>query len=225
MTRTHGSRALAAEFLGTTLLLAAIIGSGIMAERLAGGNVGLALLANSLAVGAALVVLVHVLGPVSDAHLNPAVTLVEAGSGDFPWRHVPGYWTAQFLGAMAGVALAHLMFDMPYWFASSTKARSGLGHFASEMVATFGLILVVRGCAAVRSKFTPFAVGAYIMSAFWFTASTSFANPAVTLARSFTDTFTGIRPQDAPAFWAAQFLGAAAAGLVSRWLFSAKEPA
>ncbi|HEY7519745.1 MAG TPA: MIP/aquaporin family protein [Methylomirabilota bacterium] len=206
-----------AEAVGTAMLLAAVVGSGIMGERLAGGNVAIALLANTIATGAALVALILTFGSISGGHFNPAVTLSDASQGGMPWHEVPGYVAAQVVGAFAGVAAAHAMFELPLFFASR-HARSGLAQAFSEFVATFGLLAVIWGCARLRSVTVPFAVGGYITAAYWFTASTSFANPAVTLARSATDTFAGIRPVDAPAFIAAQLLGAAAATLLFRWL-------
>jgi glycerol uptake facilitator-like aquaporin/protein-tyrosine-phosphatase len=214
------SRRIVAEGVGTAFLLAAVVGSGIMGERLAGGNVAIALLANTLATGAALVALILAFGPISGAHLNPAVTLADASQAGMPWRHVPGYLLAQLIGAFAGVAAAHLMFGEPL-FAASAHARSGLAQALSEGVATFGLIAVIWGCSRSRSNAVAFAVGAYITAAYWFTASTSFANPAVTLARAATDTFTGIRPADVPAFLVAQLAGAAAATALFRWLVPA----
>lgn len=214
------ARRLVAEATGTAVLLAAVVGSGIMAERLAGGNVALALLANTIATGAALVALILTFGPISGAHFNPAVTLADAWQRGLPWREVPGYITAQLLGAVAGVAAAHLMFGEPL-FAASMKVRSGMPQVFSEFVATFGLLAVIWGCARKRSDAVPFAVAAYIVAAYWFTASTSFANPAVTLARTLTDSFAGIRPLDAPAFILAQLLGAAAATALFRWLVPA----
>jgi glycerol uptake facilitator-like aquaporin len=211
------ARAIVAEAIGTALLLAAVVGSGIMGERLAAGNVAIALLANTLATGAALVTLILTFGPISGAHLNPAVTLVEAWRGGTGWRHVPGYLIAQFVGALAGVACAHLMFGEPL-FTASRHVRSGGGQLFSEFIATFGLVAVIRGCGRSRPSAVPFAVGAYITGAYWFTASTSFANPAVTLARSLTDTFAGIRPADAPGFIAAQLAGALAAAALFAWL-------
>jgi glycerol uptake facilitator-like aquaporin len=206
-----------AEAVGTCLLLAAVVGSGIMGERLAGGNGAVALLANTIATGAALVALILTFGPISGAHFNPAVTLADASQGGLPWNEVPLYIAAQVTGAFAGVAAAHLMFEVPVFFASR-HARSGTPQAFSEFVATFGLLAVIWGCARLRSSAVPFAVAAYITAAYWFTASTSFANPAVTLARSATDTFSGIRPADAPAFIVAQLLGAAAATGLFRWL-------
>lgn len=206
-----------AEALGTAFLLAGIVGSGIMGERLAGGNVAIALLANSLATGALLVALLLVLGPLSGAHLNPAVTLVAAWNGTQPWRDARSYLAAQVLGALAGVAVAHAMFGEDL-FALSRKARTGPPQLVSEFVATFGLLLTILGCARSQPRATPFAVGAYITSAYWFTGSTSFANPAVTLARALTDTFSGIRPADVLGFLLAQAAGAGAAALLWRRL-------
>jgi glycerol uptake facilitator-like aquaporin len=208
-----------AEGLGTALLLAAVVGSGIMGERLAGGNVAIALLANTVATGAALSVLILTLGPVSGAHFNPVVTLVEAWQHRLEWRSVPVYLAAQFAGAFAGVAAAHLMFGEPI-FSASRHARAGGAQIFAEFIATFGLLLVIRGCAARNPAVVPFAVGASIASAYWFTSSTSFANPAVTLARTASDTFAGIRPVDAPGFVVAQLAGAFAAAALSRWLFA-----
>ena len=210
-------RCAVAEALGTAFLLAAVVGSGIMGERLAGGNVALALLANTMATGSALVALILTFGSISGGHFNPAVTLSDASQGGVAWRHVPAYLVAQLGGAFAGVAAAHLMFGEPLFFASR-HVRSGNSQLFSEFVATFGLLSVIWGCARLRSDVVPFAVGAYITAAYWFTASTSFANPAVTLARAASDTFAGIRPADAPGFIAAQLLGAAAATALFRWL-------
>ncbi len=210
-------RRLAAEAVGTALLLAAVVGSGIMGERLAGGNVAVALLANTLATGAALVALILTFGAISGAHFNPAVTLADASRGGLAWSEVPPYVAAQIAGAFAGVAAAHVMFEAPLFFASR-HARSGPAQMFSEFVATFGLLAVIWGCAHVRPDAIPFAVAAYITAAYWFTASTSFANPAVTLARSATDTFAGIRPADAPAFIIAQLLGAGSATALFGWL-------
>jgi glycerol uptake facilitator-like aquaporin len=210
-------RRTATEALGTAFLLMAVVGSGIMADRLAGGNVALALLANSVATGAALAALIMALAPISGAHFNPVVTLCDAIQGGIAWREVPAYVTAQTLGAFGGVAAAHGMFGLPIFF-SSHHARSGRALLWSEFVATFGLLAVIWGCARIRSSALPFAVGAYITAAYWFTASTSFANPAVTLARAASDTFVGIRPVDAPAFVLAQLAGALAATACFRWL-------
>ena len=215
--RSSLGRRLAAEGVGTALLLAAVVGSGIMGERLAGGNVAVALLANTLATGAALVALILTFGSISGAHFNPAVTLADASRGGLAWSDVPPYVAAQIAGAFAGVAAAHVMFEAPL-FLASRHARSGPAQMFSEFVATFGLLAVIWGCARARADAIPFAVAAYITAAYWFTASTSFANPAVTLARSATDTFAGIRPADAPAFIVAQLLGAGAATALFGWL-------
>lgn len=222
MPQTHKAQAtlarrLIAEAIGTALLLAAVVGSGIMGERLAGGNVAIALLANTIATGAALVALILTFGPVSGAHFNPAVTLADASQGGLAWRDVPAYIIAQIVGAFGGVAAAHMMFGLPLFFASR-HVRSGGAQVFSEFVATFGLLSVIWGCVRLRSQAVPFAVAAYITAAYWFTASTSFANPAVTLARSMSDTFAGIRPADTPAFIGGQLLGAAAATMLFRWL-------
>jgi glycerol uptake facilitator-like aquaporin len=217
MQRATIARRVTAEAVGTCLLLAAVVGSGIMGERLAGGNVAVALLANTLATGAALMALILTFGPISGAHFNPAVTLADASQGGLAWSEVPWYVGAQVVGAFAGVATAHLMFEAPLFFASR-HVRSGPSQAFSEFVATFGLLAVIWGCARLRSSAVPFAVASYITAAYWFTASTSFANPAVTLARSASDTFAGIRPADVPAFIIAQLLGAAAATALFRWL-------
>jgi glycerol uptake facilitator-like aquaporin len=214
------ARRATAEALGTAFLLAIVVGSGIMGERLAGGNIAIALLANALATGAGLAALILTFGPISGAHFNPAVTLADAAQGGLPWREAPLYIVMQLLGAFAGVAAAHLMFGESL-FAASQHARAGAAQWWAEFVATFGLLCVIWGCVRARPEAIPFAVGAYITAAYWFTASTSFANPAVTLARSFTDSFAGIRPADAPGFLVAQLLGAAAATLVMRWLVPA----
>ena len=211
------ARRLAAEAVGTALLLATVIGSGIMGERLAGGNVAVALLANTLATGAVLVALILTFGPISGAHFNPAVTLADASQRGLPWREVPSYVVVQVVGAFLGVAAAHVMFELPLFFASR-HTRQGPAQMFSEFVATFGLLAVIWGCARLRSAAVPFAVAAYITAAYWFTASTSFANPAVTLARAASDTFAGIRPADAPGFILAQLIGAAAATALFRWL-------
>jgi glycerol uptake facilitator-like aquaporin len=210
-------RRLAAEALGTAFLLAIVIGSGIMGERLSGGNAAIALLANSLATGCGLAVLILIFGPISGAHFNPAVTLAAASSKVFPWRDVLPYIAVQVAAAFAGVAAAHFMFDEPLFFASM-KVRTGPHQWWSEAVATFGLLMVIWACVRERVAAAPYAIGAYITAAYWFTASTSFANPAVTLARAASNTFAGIRPEDAPAFILAQLVGAAAATLVMRWL-------
>jgi glycerol uptake facilitator-like aquaporin len=210
------TRRAVAEAIGTAMLLAAVVGSGIMGERLAGGNVAVALLANTLATGAALVALILTFGPISGAHFNPAVTLADASQGGLAWCEVPAYITAQIVGAFVGVAIAHAMFGLPLFFASR-HARAGVRQMFSEFIATFGLVAVIWGCVRFRSAMVPFAVAAYIMAAYWFTSSTSFANPAVTLARSASDTFVGIRPVDAPGFIIAELVGAAAATLLFRW--------
>src|SRR5271169_508545 len=206
-----------AEAIGTAMLLATVVGSGIMGERLAGGNVAIALLANTVATGAALVALILTLGPVSGAHLNPAVTLAEALRGTLAWRETAMYVAVQLAGAFAGVAAAHVMFGEAL-FTASRHVRSGGAQVFSEFVATFGLLAVICGCSRFRPSAVPFAVGAYITAAYWFTASTSFANPAVTVARSATNTFAGIRPADAPGFIAAQLIGAVAATFLFSWL-------
>ena len=207
----------AAEFVGTAFLLMAVVGSGIMGERLSAGNVAVALLANTIATGAALVTLILTFGPISGAHLNPAVTLADASQRGIPWHEVPGYVIVQILGAYIGVICAHLMFGLPL-FSSSRHARSGISQVFSEFIATFGLLSVIWGCSRLRSSVVPFAVGAYITAAYWFTASTSFANPAVAMARTATDTFIGIRPVDVPGYIAAELVGAAAATALFRWL-------
>jgi glycerol uptake facilitator-like aquaporin len=212
-----------AEFLGTAFLLSAVVGSGIMGEQLADGNIAIALLANTLATGAMLTVLILTLGPVSGAHFNPVVTLNMAWAGNLPWREVPAYITAQFAGAFAGVASAHLMFGMPLFFAS-TRARHGASQLWSEAVATFGLLFVIWGCSRFRSSATAYVVGAYIAAAYWFTASTSFANPAVTLARSASNTFAGIRPKDVWPFVAVQLFGGFAATTLFAWLIAETRP-
>ena len=210
-------RPVVAEFVGTAFLLAAVVGSGIMAQRLCGGNVGLALLANALATGGALVALILAFGPVSGAHFNPAVTLADAWQGGVAWSTALPYVVAQVAGALFGTALANGMFGLPLFFASG-HARTGSAMLVSEFVATFGLLAVIWGCVRSRPGATPYAVAAYIVGAYWFTPSTSFANPAVTIARSLTDTFAGIRPQDAPAFVVVQLLGALAATALFAWL-------
>ena len=207
-----------AEGLGTAFLLAIVIGSGIMAEQLCGGNKAIALLANTVATGAGLVALILTFGSISGAHFNPVVTLADASQGGLPWREVPVYIVVQIAGAFLGVVVAHVMFGAPALLFASHHERSGMAQLVSEFVATFGLLAVIWGCARRRAAAVPFAVGAYITAAYWFTASTSFANPAVTIARSASDTFAGIRPIDVPGFIVAQVLGAAAATLTFRWL-------
>jgi glycerol uptake facilitator-like aquaporin len=214
---------LAAEALGTALLLATVVGSGIMAERLAGGNEALALLCNALPTGAMLVVLIEALAPVSGAHLNPAVTLVATLRGGLGARMAVAYATAQCAGAVAGVVGAHLMFGMPP-LQPATAARSGANLVFAEAVATFGLVFAILAVSRARREALPGAVGLYVTAAYWFTASTSFANPAVTLGRTFSDSFTGIRPADAPAFVAAQFAGALVAWAVCRALLPGGSP-
>jgi glycerol uptake facilitator-like aquaporin len=212
------ARRAASEAVGSALLLAAVVGSGIMGERLSVGNVALALLANSAATGAALVALLFAFGPISGAHFNPVVTLALALRGAIPWRDAACYVAAQIAGALAGVLCAHAMFGEPP-FLLSTHARSGLAQALSEVVATFGLVSVILGCARRHAgAATPIAVGAYIAAAYWFTASTSFANPAVTLARAATDTFSGIHPSDVPMFVAAQLCGMVLAAGFFGWL-------
>jgi glycerol uptake facilitator-like aquaporin len=207
-------RRAAAEALGSAFLLATVIGSGIMGERLSGGSVALALLANTLATGTGLAALVLTFGPVSGAHFNPAVSLVETIRGRLSRGALPVYVVAQIGGAFVGVAVAHAMFSEP-WLAASRRERSSLGELVGEFVATFGLLSVVVGC---RAREAPFAIGAYIASAYWFTSSTSFANPAVTLARAASDTFAGIRPQDVPGFIGAQLGGALVGAYLFQWL-------
>ncbi len=214
---------LAAEALGAAFLLATVVGSGIMAQRLAGGNLALALLSNTLPTGAILVVLILIFGPLSGAHFNPVVSAAFAVRRDLAWPDAAFYIVAQVAGGIAGVWLAHLMFDLAPLQVSQT-VRSGPGQWLSEAVATFGLLLTIFGCLASAPASVPYAVGLYITAAYWFTASTSFANPAVTVARSLSDTFAGIAPVDVPAFLAAQILGAAAAVIVSVWLWR-KSPA
>ena len=211
------ARRAVAEFLGTGFLVAAVVGSGIMGERLAGGNVAIALLANTVATGAALVALILTFGPISGAHLNPVVTLADAWVGGIPWMEGSHYVLAQILGGLSGAIAAHLMFGLSV-ISLSQHARSGPAQWFSEFVATFGLLSVIWGCSRLRSNAVPFAVGAYITAAYWFTASTSFANPAVTIARCLSDTFAGIRPVDAPWFVIAQFLGGFAATVLFQWL-------
>ncbi len=209
-----------AEFLGTAFLLAAVVGSGIMAQRLAGGNVALALLCNTLATGAILPVIILMFGSVSGAHFNPAVSVAFALRGELSWAVAILYVAVQALAAIAGVWIAHLMFDLPVWQLSTT-VRWGSGQWLAEAVATFGLLLTIFGCLARAPAAVPYAVGLYIASAYWFTASTSFANPAVTVARSLSDTFAGIAPSGAPSFIIAQFAGMLAAVAVARSLWRA----
>ena len=209
------------EWLGTAFLLAAVVGSGIMAQKLAGGNDALALLCNTLPTGAILAVLILVFGPLSGAHFNPAVSIGFALRGELPRSTAAMNIAAQVLGGLVGVWAAHLMFELPVWQFSITQ-RTGAGQWLAEAIATFGLLLTIFGCAARRPESVPYAVGLYITAAYWFTASTSFANPAVTIARSLSDTFAGIAPAGVAAFIAAQLAGALVAGGVSRWLW--REP-
>lgn len=219
MSQANLSQRVAAEGLGTAFLLATVIGSGIMAERLAGGNQALALLCNTIPTGAILVVLITIFGPVSGAHFNPAVSLIFALRKDMPWPEMVLFWTAQIIGGIVGALVAHAMFELPLVQLSSTP-RTGPGQWIAEIVAAFGLILTILGCLARNIAAVPMAVGLYITAAYWFTASTSFANPAVTIARSLSDTFAGIAPSNAPAFIAAQFVGALLGYLAARkiWL-------
>ena len=211
---------LVAESLGTAFLLAAVVGSGIMAQRLAGGNGALALLCNTLPTGAIFAVLILTFGPISGAHFNPAVSLAFSLRRELPWPDMATYIAAQIVGGMIGVWAAHLMFELPLWQISA-NARTGAGQWLAEFVATFGLLLTILGCVARTPAAVPYAVGLYITSAYWFTASTSFANPAVTIARSLSDTFAGIAPTGVVAFIAAQFLGMLAAVVLGRWLWRA----
>jgi glycerol uptake facilitator-like aquaporin len=211
------ARRLTAEFLGTMFLVAAVIGSGIMAERLSGGNIAVALLANAIATGAALVALILTFAPISGAHFNPAVTLADAIEGGMGPREALAYVAAQCAGGLGGAIVAHSMFGLK-WYSLSTRARGGMPQLFSEFVATFGLISVIWGCARARPSVVPFAVGSYITAAYWFTASTSFANPAVTMARALSNTFAGIRPADVPLFVLAQLAGAVCSTLLFRWL-------
>ena len=216
---THSfSQKLVAEFIGTAGLLATVIGSGIMGEALAGGNVAIALLGNTISTGAMLVVLIWVFGPISGAHFNPAVTITFAFRGEISPRDSAIYIFVQVLGGLVGMSVAHLMFDLSL-LQESTKVRTGLGQWVAEGVATFGLVATIVGCLRARPDAVAMAVGLYITAGYWFTASTSFANPAVTVSRSFTDTFSGIQPGDAPAFIGMQFAGAMLAVLVMRWLW------
>jgi glycerol uptake facilitator-like aquaporin len=214
------ARRLVAEAVGTALLLAAVVGSGIMGDRLSGGNVAIALLANTVATGAALVALILTFGPISGAHFNPAVSFADASQGGLSWGDASMYAIAQIVGALVGVALADAMFAEPI-YAWSRHVRAGFPQALSEGIATFGLLSVIWGCARRRPEAVPFAVGAYITAAYWFTASTSFANPAVTIARAATDTFAGIRPNDVPEFLVSQAIGASAATALFRWLVPA----
>ena len=213
------AKRLAAEGVGSFFLFACVIGSGIMAANLAAGNQAVALLGNTAATGAMLFVLITMLGPISGAQMNPAVTLVAASRGDLPCREAAAYCAVQLLFGILGAWAAHLMFDLPT-LQLSVKARHGLGQWTGEAIATFGLILTILGTSRHRPQWVPATVASYITAAYWFTSSTSFANPAITVARSLSDTFSGIAPTDVPPFVAAQLLGAAAAALVAKWLFS-----
>jgi glycerol uptake facilitator-like aquaporin len=212
-------RRIAAEFFGTAFLVAAVVGSGIMAERLSGGNVAMALLANTIATGAALVTLILTFGPISGAHFNPAVSLADTMEGGLSWRDLGGYVFAQTSGGIGGTLAAHAMFGLPL-ISLSQHVRAGSSQFLSEFIAAFGLLCVIWGCSrsSSNSPLVPFAVASYITAAYWFTASTSFANPAVTIARALSDTFAGIRPRDVPLFVVAQLLGALVATMLFRWL-------
>jgi glycerol uptake facilitator-like aquaporin len=212
------ARRLFSEWLGSAFLLAAVVGSGIMAQKLAGGNVALALLCNTIPTGAILAVLILIFGPLSGAHFNPAVSLAFALRGELPWPNAAGYIGSQIIGAIVGVWAAHLMFELPVWQFSITS-RTGAGQWLAEAVATFGLLLTIFGCVARTPAATPYAVGLYITAAYWFTASTSFANPAVTIARSLSDTFAGIAPPNVIAFIAAQLVGMAMGVVVGKWLW------
>ena len=223
MDRFELSRRLAAEALGTALLLATVVGSGIMGETLANGNVAIALLGNTIATGAILVVLILIFGPISGAHFNPAVTFSFVLQGSIERPIALAYIAVQIVGGLLGVLAAHAMFEQP-WLAASVNERSGASQLFSEVVATFGLVATILGCLKARPEAVPYAVGLFITAGYWFTSSTSFANPAVTIARSLTDSFSGIRPIDAPGFVAAQFVGALVATLLFRWL-QAERPA
>jgi glycerol uptake facilitator-like aquaporin len=214
-------RRIAAEAVGTFFLFACVIGSGIMAGRLSAGNDAVALLGNTIATGAILFVLITMLGPISGAHLNPAVSLVAASRGELRWRDAAAYITAQFAFGILGAWAAHLMFGLPT-LQLSLKARTGVGQWTGEAIATFGLVLTILGTVRYRREWVPASVALYITAAYWFTSSTSFANPAITVARSLSDTFAGIAPHDVPAFIVAQLLGAALAALTARWLFTSR---
>ncbi len=222
MSSGEPARRLVAEAVGTALLLAAVVGSGIMAERLAGGNVAVALLANTLATAGALVALILAFGPISGAHFNPVVTLALASRNALPWEAVPGYLAVQVAGAVPGVWLAHVMFGLPV-LQFSSHARAGFGQLVGEFTATFALLSVIWSCTRHHPHATPYAVAAIIAAGYWFTSSTSFANPAVTMARAFSDTFAGIRPADVPGFIVAQLLGAFAATFLFAWFRRALE--
>lgn len=216
------SRQLFSEWLGTFFLVAVVIGSGVMAERLADGNLALVLLGNTFATGAILVVIILIFGSISGAHFNPAVTLVFLIRRDIDTKTALYYMTAQILGGLAGALVAHIMFELP-WVEASTHIRSGVSQWVAEFVATFGLIATILGCLKARPQATPYAVGLFISAGYWFTSSTSFANPAVTIARTITNTFTGIAPSSAPAFILVQLFAAAIAALALGWLFDDKD--
>ncbi len=216
-------RRMVAEAIGTAFLLAAVVGSGIMGERLSGGNTAVALLVNTMATGAALICLIYSFAPISGAHFNPVVTLALASRYKFGWSEVPWYIISQMFGAVVGIAAVHGMFGQPV-FSWSHHARSGAPQLLSEAIATFGLLIVIWSSTRYRLEAVTFAVGAYIMAAYWFTSSTSFANPAVTIARMMSDTFAGIRPVDVPGFIGAQVVGGGAATLLSRWLLPHEDP-
>ena len=211
-------RRIAAEGVGSFFLFACVIGSGIMAEQLSGGNDAVALLANTIATGAILFVMITMLGPISGAHMNPAVSLVAASRRELRWTDAAAYIAAQLAFGILGAWAAHLMFDMPL-LELSVKARTGIGQWTGEAIATFGLILTILGTVRFRREWVPASVALYITAAYWFTSSTSFANPAITVARSLSDTFAGIAPHDVPLFIVAQLLGASIAALLARWLF------
>jgi len=217
------SRRLVGEGLGTAFLLATVVGSGIMAQRLSGGNAALALLGNTLPTGAILTVLILTFGPLSGAHFNPAVSIAFALRRELPWPEAAAYVAVQIVGGIAGVWIAHAMFELPVWQVSA-HMRTGTGQWLAEFVATFGLLLTILGCVARTPAAVPYAVGLYITAAYWFTASTSFANPAVTIARSISDTFAGIDPSAAPAFITAQLFGMIAAVGLARWLWPPRDP-
>lgn len=218
------ARALIAEAVGSFLLFSTVVGSGIMGERLAGGNVAIALLGNSLATGAILFVLVAQFAPVSGAHFNPAVSLVMALRREIGWAQFGGYVVAQLAGGILGVFAAHLMFDQPI-LEMSSRARTGIGQWSGEALATFGLVLTILGTVRHRPQAVPAAVALYITAAYWFTSSTSFANPAITVARSLSNSFAGIAPRDVPGFVLAQFVGALAAEALGGWLFASRRAA
>lgn len=217
---TSLTRRVAAEGLGAFFLFACVIGSGIMATNLSQGNDAIALLGNTIATGAILFVLITILGPISGAHMNPAVSLVAASRGELPWREASAYIVVQLVFGVIGAWAAHLMFGLPVW-QLSVKARHGLGQMVGEGIATFGLILTILGTVRHRPRWVSATVALYITAAYWFTSSTSFANPAITVARSLSDTFAGIAVADVPAFVVSQFVGAALAAALARWLFAA----